>query len=92
MQTLVDEDSTHSGATVDLLLEHLGCRCRVQMQSGRLRVRRRVYVALDLLPELSEQGGLLVKKLVTAGSEDPPQDADLVALRVDRVLVTRLQM
>ncbi|CAE7211073.1 FKBP62 [Symbiodinium natans] len=61
-------DSTHSGATVDLLLE-------------------RVYVALDLLPELSEQGGLLVKKLVTAGSEDPPQDADLVALRVDRVLV-----
>ncbi|CAE7457489.1 FKBP65 [Symbiodinium microadriaticum] len=40
----------------------------------------RVYVTSDLLPE---QSGLLVKKLLSDGIEDPPRDADLVELRVD---------
>jgi len=42
----------------------------------------RVYVTSDLLPE---QSGLLIKKLLSDGIEDPPRDADLVELRVDRV-------
>ena len=40
----------------------------------------------DLLPE---QSGLLIKKLLSDGIEDPLRDADLVELRVDRVFAAR---